>query len=278
MPSEFQSSCIETDLVKLHTFGASSVSDSIRTGFTRLSELYNSIEELIHSPLTLKALRFQQHTELLLEEALEGSVGLLDACTAARELMFTLKEKVQDLQSALRRRGADSVTESSIRAYITFRKNMKKEILKILRESKRLEGKCNAKLAFLPLDNYHFLMVIKTLRETSEITKTCLQSLLMFFSAPVNKTKYGSSFLLSKLMTVGADKEQKCLSEMGIVDVAVCDLYRQTRKGGAKVDVQMELSRLETLDDKIKGFELGLDCLFRCLIRHRVSLLNIMTP
>ncbi|GKV45149.1 hypothetical protein SLEP1_g52259 [Rubroshorea leprosula] len=232
LPSRFQSNCIEAELKRLQTFDSSSTSDTIQTGFTRLAELYNSIEELIRSPLTQQALHRQRHAELV-EVALDGSVGMLDACTAARDIILTMKEKVEDLQSAL-------LSPPIVDA------------------------------------DYHLLMVVKALRESSAITISSFWSLLLFFSMPVMKTKPGGLF--SKLIPAAAEKGQKFLSEVGMTDIAVCNLRGKIRKGDAKIDVQMELSRLETIYDKMRGLESGLDCLFRSLIRHRVSLLNILAP
>ncbi|GLT30276.1 hypothetical protein SLA2020_050840 [Shorea laevis] len=274
LPSRFQSNCIEAELKKLQTFDSSSASDTIQTGFTRLAELYNSVEELIRSPLTQQALHRQRHAELV-EVALDGSVGMLDACTAARDIILTMKEKVEDLQSALRRRGGDSSIENNIHAYISFRKRMKKEISKNLRTLKRLESNITVSLPIVDAD-YHLLMVVKALRESSAITISSFRSLLLFFSMPVMKTKPGGFFF--KLIPAAAEKGQKFLSEVGMTDIAFCNLRGKIRKGDSKIDVQMELSRLETIYDKMKGFESGLDCLFRSLIRHRVSLLNILTP
>ncbi|GFY87808.1 hypothetical protein Acr_05g0014470 [Actinidia rufa] len=52
-------------------------------------------------------------------------------------------------------------------------------------------------------------------------------------------------------------------------------LHGGIRSNDAKIDVQRTMQRLQALDATIKGLEGGLDCLFRRLIRNRVSLLNI---
>ncbi len=51
----------------------------------------------------------------------------------------------------------------------------------------------------------------------------------------------------------------------------------KSKKNDTKVHVQLTRERLETLDDGIKSLEARLDGLFRCLIQHRVTLLNILT-
>ncbi|KAK3224440.1 hypothetical protein Dsin_011465 [Dipteronia sinensis] len=127
---------IEAELNKFKTWESSSSSsasttspsgfESIQAGLIRLAELYNGIEEiLIHSPTTQQALHKQKHVKSVVE-ALDRSVGLLDPCGNTRELISNMKDQLQELQSALRRRvglGGDySSMECKIHAYTSFRK------------------------------------------------------------------------------------------------------------------------------------------------------------
>ncbi|XVF62268.1 hypothetical protein PTKIN_Ptkin08bG0203800 [Pterospermum kingtungense] len=288
LPSRLQPNSIDAELNELKTFGLLSASrtnihaggDTISTGFTRLANLYNNIEEILKSPLTRQALGHQQNVKLV-EESLEDSVGLLDACGTARDLIMMMKEQIQDLQSALRRRGGDSSIGTNILAYISFRKKLNKNIAKSLRVLERLQCKNNGAAAF-PLFGVdcHLLMVVKALRESNAIAISMFQSLLSFLSMPVMKSKAGSGWsLISKLIpVVAAERSQKLFNEVGIVDFTLYTLHGQFRRNDAKIDAQTELKRLKTLSASIKGLEAGLDCLFRCLIRNRVSLLNILTP
>ncbi|XP_022774159.1 uncharacterized protein LOC111316487 [Durio zibethinus] len=154
-----------------------------------------------------------------------------------------MEEQVQDHQSALRCRGADSSIGSNILADISFRKKLKKNLLKALRALKRLECSNNGAFPLFDVD-CHLSMVVKALRESKAIT--------IFMEKPFNAA--------------------------GIVDFTLYTLHGQVPKNDAKIDAQTELRRLETLSASVKGLEAGLDCLFRCLIRNRVSLLNILTP
>ncbi|XVF15997.1 hypothetical protein REPUB_Repub09cG0204300 [Reevesia pubescens] len=261
LPSRLQLNSIEADLNELKTFRQLSASqtidgETICTGFTRLAKLYNNIEEIIQSPLTQQALQHQQNIKLV-EEALDDSVGLLDACGTARDLIMMMKEQVQDLQSALRRRGGDSSIGSNILAYISFRKKLKKKIAKSLRMLKRLE--CNNNGAFPLFDvDCHLLMAVKALRESNGITISMFGSLLSYLSMPVMKTKAGGWSLISKLIPITAERSQKVFNEVGIVDFTLYTLHGQVRKHDAKIDVQIELRRLETLFGSINGVEAGL--------------------
>ncbi|KAK9948280.1 hypothetical protein M0R45_003864 [Rubus argutus] len=262
---------IESELNKLRTCKTSSPlrSESLLINLSGLAEMFNSIEELVHSQLTQKALNHQQ-CKILVEETLDGSVWLLDSCGNARHLLLTMKEHVQNLQSALRRR--NSRIESNVHAYFCFRKKAKKNVAKSLRDLKKMESKFGCFLHLLDVD-YNVIIVIKLLRELSAVTISIFQSLFVFLSMPV--TNRWS--LVSKLKAVtfaASDKEQKIYSEVGTVDAALASLH----KSDAKTDVRMVQLRLETLDCSITGLEAGMERLFRCLLQHRVSLLNLLTP
>lgn len=262
---------IESELNKLRTCKISSPlgSESLLINLSGLAEVFNSIEELVHSQLTQKALN-HQHCKILVEETVDGSVWLLDSCGNARDLLLTMKEHVQNLQSALRRR--NSRFESNVHDYICFRKKAKKNIAKRLRDLKKMESKFGCFLHLLDVD-YNVLIVIKLLRELSAATISMFQSLFVFLSMPV--TNRWS--LVSKLKAVtfaASEKEQKIYSEVGTVDAALYSLH----KSDAKTDVKIVQLRLETLDCSITGLEAGMERLFRCLLQHRVSLLNLLTP
>ncbi|GMN28794.1 hypothetical protein TIFTF001_002170 [Ficus carica] len=281
---------IEAQLNKLKTNWESSFSsketplgsDNILSGLADLAELYGSIKELIHSPSTQQAL-LQHHSRKVLEEALDASVGLLDACGTARDLLLRMKENVQTLQSALRRKAiGDSSIESNVQSYINFRKNAKKEVSKSLRALKTMQNV----QAFHTLDVDHPLqMVITLLRELSAIAITIFRYLFVFLSVTAaTKAKASSGWsLISKLLAptsfAASERGHKIFNEVGSVDIRLWSLQGQLRKhSGAKIDVGMVKRRLKSLDVCVEGLEAGVDSLFRCLIQHRVSLLNLLTP
>ncbi|KAK3224438.1 hypothetical protein Dsin_011463 [Dipteronia sinensis] len=284
---------IEAEFDKLRTreqYSSSSGGESVGSGLIRLAELYNSInEDVITSPCIQRALHKQQHMKLV-EEALDRSVELLDACGNARDLILNIKDQLQELQSALRRRvvgvGGDySSMECKIHAYTSFRKKLKKDIAKCLRELKRIDNNIiNIDRSFnsnMVADLEHEQLVV-VLRESSALTVYIFRSILSFLSMPDQmKTKAGGGgwSLIRKLIPAAAsERSQEIFNEVGSVDIALHCLHQQIRKSDAKIDVQIALMRLKKLDVCIRDVESGLDCLFRRLIQNRVSLLNILTP
>ncbi|KAJ1378709.1 hypothetical protein SESBI_47562 [Sesbania bispinosa] len=248
-----------------------SVTETIQSDLVVLAELYNCMEELFHSPQTHQALLHYQNGKLV-EEALCGSVTLLDACGTARDLLLALKEHVQILQSAIRRRRGDSSIESSISGYDSFRKKAKKEIAKQLGAMKRMENKVSS--FTLMGQDQHMVFLERVLREARTITISVFRSLLLFLSMPGLRTK-GSS-LISKLMPMrlfSSENEQKntCIADLN----ALCSLLGRGKHSDVKAEVQGALRVLETLNVSIDGLEGGLDCIFRRLVQIECHFLLI---
>ncbi|KAH7849631.1 hypothetical protein Vadar_020660 [Vaccinium darrowii] len=177
---------IDLELQKLKTWQSSLVSstvpasgETIRTGLVGLANLYSGVEELIQSPISQQVL-VQHRNGVLVEEALEGSIGFLDSCNMARDLLLMTKENVQDLQSVLRRKGGDLSIERSINAYNSSKKKVKKESAKCLRALKKMEKKYDS--CSLSDANYYYVShLIRVLREVSAATISVLRSFFFFF-------------------------------------------------------------------------------------------------
>lgn len=249
---------MEKQLKRLKTWDSSDSASSLQ--IEAITELYNCMQELIGCPLTHQALQHQHHH---LEKPLDMSVTLLDVCGSAREMLFLMKEHMLDLQSSLRRKGVvDSSVNSHIGAYTCFRKKARKDISKVLKALKTMESKNSIIKShshpLLDVVDHHLQMVIKILRELSGITISFFRKVLDFMCEPVFKKNIsrGWSSLFSGVVSTGSDRK---------ID-------------DAKVDVQLVKVRLGELDGSIRELEGGLDCLFRCLIQQRVSLLNLITP
>lgn len=268
---------IETQLERLKETWDSSISSSssIKAGLRGLTDLYICVHQFLQTPLTQKLLHNHQEGKHL-ENALDMSMGLLDVCGSARELMLLMKEHVQDLQSVLRRKGLDhSSIKNQINAYICFRKKARKDISKSLRSLKTMEKRSFFSKSYPPLN-----IVIKVLKELSAITISFFRKLLLFMCEPevLKKNNTQGWSVISKMVFNGYSREKRIISEVDDIDIALCSFLRRIRKSDEKADVYVIKRRLYQLDGNFRELEAELDCLFRSLIQHRVSLLNLLTP
>ncbi|KAI3969034.1 hypothetical protein MKW92_050524 [Papaver armeniacum] len=177
-----------------------------------------------------------------LDSGLDGSIILLDICSIAKDVLSQTKQSVQELQSSIRRR-SNEVSE-----YMVSRKKITKVIRKCLSDLK---------------NNKKVDTEVSMLKEVEITTLAVLESVLSFVSEPKQKNSLISKLMLTKQVS---NKETSQVME---VDTAV----KALTKGIEVNNVQKTLKALEmTLED----LEDKLEAVFRCLIKTRVSLLNIL--
>ncbi|KAI3974891.1 hypothetical protein MKX01_005005 [Papaver californicum] len=178
-----------------------------------------------------------------LDSGLEGSIMLLDVCSIIKDVLSQMKESLQELQSSIRRR-SNEVSE-----YMISRKKITKVIRKCLsdlKSGKKIEAE------------------VSMLREVEATTLVVLEAVLSFVSEP----KQNNS-MISKLMLTKRVAHNEETSEVMKVDTAV----KALSKG---IEVHNVQNTLKSLEMTLQDLEDGLESVFRCLIKHRVSLLNIL--
>ncbi|XP_027347789.1 uncharacterized protein LOC113859172 [Abrus precatorius] len=273
---------IEEELSKFISWEASLISkvETICFGLSGLANLYKCIEDLLKLPLTQQALG-QHQNEKWVNELLDCPVRFLDPLAKTRDSILSMKGSVEELQSALRRRKVGDLNmESLLSTYWTLRRNMRKECTKSLLLLKQIDESFGAPTV---LDlNDHLYAVVRVLRETSLIASSIFQSLLVFLSSPILKSKPNKWEFVSRLMQRGVfacNNQQKNINELEKVDLALSSLIMDHMSKDAEAEkIQSAHERLETLLVSIEEIENRLECLFRRLINTRVSFLNIFSP
>ncbi|KAI3979573.1 hypothetical protein MKX01_001765 [Papaver californicum] len=183
------------------------------------------------------------HDAKCLDTVLDGSIMLLDVCSTIKDVLSQMKQSAQDLQSSIRRRS------NEVDTYMTSRKKVAKVIRKCLTDLKRTANK-----------KHDLVADVSLLKEVEATTLAVFESILSFVSEP----KQNKS-LISKLMSTKGEAQQ--ISEVMKIDIALKSKEIEVK------DVQKPLKAVEM---NLQDLENGLESVFRCLIKNRVSLLNIL--
>ncbi|KAL5055480.1 hypothetical protein RYX36_036162 [Vicia faba] len=239
-----------------------------------LQNLHICIEKLVQLPLTQEAL-VKQSQEKWVDEFLEGSLRLLDTCTATKDALLHTKECARELQSIIRRkRGGELEVTIEVKKFLTSRKVVRKAIFKALENLKGNTNKC-----ILSINNnkdYQTLATVSLLKEVEMTTFSIFESLLNFMCG--TQTKRSSWSLVSKLMNSkrvsNSSSQGEDENEFAKVDNAL-ELFA-FNIGSKLSDVENLQNKLVSLGSCIQDFEEGLESLFRRLIKIRVALLNIL--
>ncbi|GKV23912.1 hypothetical protein SLEP1_g33586 [Rubroshorea leprosula] len=258
---------VDEHLSRLRTSESASTSSAISKQLGGLQDLHECIGKLLQLPLTQQALA-QEQSEKWVEEMLDGSLRILDACSTAKDSLLHTKECLRELQSIMRRkRGGEAAFLNEVRKYLASRKVMKKAIQKVLKNLKGTENKYNS--------DDQTLAMISMFREVQGADITLFESLLSFISAEKVQPKASKWSLVSKLVH---QKRVACEQEADANEFARVDAALQFLNCHKDCNSQIEnmQTELQNLDSCIQDLEEGLESLFRSLIKARVSILNIL--
>ncbi|KAL6217956.1 hypothetical protein ACLB2K_011173 [Fragaria x ananassa] len=258
----------------------SSSSSAISHKLSGLLDLHNCMNDLFQLPLTQEAF-VRERNEKWVDELLDSSLRLLDVCTAAKDALIHTKECAREIQSTMRRRrGGQTGFTNEVKKYFASRKVVKKAICKALVTLKSCEKKSMPSFSSTNKDNVAVALV-SVLREVEAVSLTVFESLLSFISGSKGQSKMRGWSFVSKLMLnkkVACDEEKSEVNEFADVDTALsCLVGQETSKSdniSCSENVQSDLQQLESCSQDI---EEGLECLFRRLIKNRVSLLNTLS-
>ncbi|KAL0438303.1 UNVERIFIED_CONTAM: hypothetical protein Slati_2313300 [Sesamum latifolium] len=111
---------VEDQLCRLRSSeGTSTSATSVNANLASLRDLHEGINNLIQMPSTQQAL-CHGSSEKWTNKLLEESLGLVDLCGFARDVLNLTKGSVQDLQSSIRRNRALLDEESDLKAIVTM--------------------------------------------------------------------------------------------------------------------------------------------------------------
>ncbi|KAL8150054.1 uncharacterized protein LOC141706458 [Apium graveolens] len=224
--------------------------------FEALKELHNTANNLLHSPVIKQTLVSHQQ-EKHVNEVSEASLCMLDACGNTKDVLLLVKDHLQELQSTFRRIsiGETAATENKLSGFCVYRKKLRKELLNC---SRTLKGMKNNEIMHSDLYSIdqNLGVVVNVLREVRATNVSIVESLMSLMSMPSPVCKSNRGSFRSKFMRVNSLSLWKN-----------CDM--KTFQTGNRI--------LEAVETAIEDLEVELDCIFRRLIRTRVSLLNIFT-
>ncbi|XP_028777262.1 uncharacterized protein LOC114733949 [Neltuma alba] len=275
LPSRSHPTTIKVDeeLNKLKTWEVTSTptSDSVRTGLSLLGHVYTSLDELLHMSSIQQAIS-QHQADHCVEELLDGSLRVLDICGITRDVLLQIKENVEALHSAVRRRKGDSSVEKSVAEYKFFTKKMKKNVKTLITDLKQMESRFGA-TPLLNLDD-QMASVIRVIREAILMNVSIFQSLLAFLVMP----KEAKWFVVARWMHKGTVEACEDTSEIANELKSVDSVLNSfASEGGRFEKMKIVHTRLEALEMAIEGLENDLQIVFRRLIKTRASLLNIIS-
>lgn len=232
---------VEDEIAHLRTCEASCSSmptvDTVESSILRLERLYTSVNDLLSLPLTQHALLRRKDGKLV-DELLDWSMRLLDVCGSIKDVLEQAKEHIRNVQSAIRRKKEGL----NINA---FSLGKMKDAKKIILALKQIDNKIGD-IALLDID-HHLLSVIRSLKDTTALSVSIFGSLLSVRSIFMSKSKSSKWSVVSSLI----------------------------HKGKKETADKHQISNEAALESHIEVIENSLECMFRTLIKTRVSLLNI---
>ncbi|QCE16827.1 hypothetical protein DEO72_LG11g3846 [Vigna unguiculata] len=254
---------------KATTFSSLFLSQNIRC----LQDLIECVEKLTHLPLTQDVL-LHEREEKWVDGVLDGSLRLLDVCSAAKDALLHTKECTREVHSMIRRkRGGEVELAAEAKKFLTSRKVVKKAISKALANLNATSKSSN--ISSTTDKDPQTLSLITLLQDTEVATLSTFQTLLQFISASTQQKSNGwlSISKLIQAKRVGCS-EVADENEFAQVDAALQSfVFAKTSKSEETKNLQRHLEKMESC---IQEFEEGLEFLFRRLIKIRVSLLNVL--
>lgn len=232
-----------------------------------LEDLHDSIPEWLQLSQTQQALCNQKHRKCI-EELLDGSLRTLDVCGILQDVLSLTKGCIWELELSFRRkRGVDLGFADEVDSYVLSRRKMRKLVSKTLSSLERME-----KQNILRKDSVEDAAALNFLREVEQINISVFESVLRFLSRL--RTKSSGWSVVSMVMP---SKRVSCQADVNEVEGLDVELLALKSSKINSLQVHGVMKRAEALELGIQETGEVLECIFRCLMKTRVSLLNIIS-
>ncbi|CAI0430263.1 unnamed protein product [Linum tenue] len=189
-------------------------------------------------------------------------------CSLVRDVLSRMKQSMQDLESSLRRRRSDSCLSSQVDSFLVCRKGLSHLASKNMKIMEKRRGTMSSEKGSNMAGD-----LVSLLWEVEEICVAEFKTLLCFVSAPRKQ----HSSMVSKLMHSKKGVERGEISET-VVEKIDAEMYAIKSSKLANAEQIHGLFRgLKGFGSRLEEAEVGLEGLFRRLLRIRVLLLNILS-
>lgn len=238
----------------------SSTSSSIYQNLCNTKHMYEHLNNYIHLPYNQQTLS-KDSIKGNLEHVLEGSLVLLDISSLVLEALSQMKESILELESALRR-GNNS---KGIETYMISRKKIGKNLSKGFMNIKKAET--------FNVVNDNENNTLRMLMEAESISMVILRYMISYLMGKKDTCHARGWSMVAKLIKYkDFNKGIEDFSDIEGLDCVLCVLSSKNSCG----DMKVLLNQLETLELGIDELYEGMDCVSRCIIKTRVSLLNVL--
>ncbi|KAA8528810.1 hypothetical protein F0562_036165 [Nyssa sinensis] len=171
LPSTFHPLIVSVEDHLYRLKASEAKSSSICGNLSSLKDFLEHINDLVQLPRTQEPLS-RERCDRWIEEVLDGSLVMLDACGTARDVLLLMKESVQELQSSLRRkRGTEFGLANEVSAYMISRKKINKMVSKRIENLKKFEK--TRSLGHMDKDS-KLLAIVRMFRELETISFSVL--------------------------------------------------------------------------------------------------------
>lgn len=234
----------------------SSDATSTSSRLTALSDLYECLDDLLRLPV-MHSCDF--------EDVLGASIRLLDLCNTTKDAFTQMRTCVQDLEASLRRREAS--VSSKIGSYLICMKKVYKMVSKCLASLKKSQNPKRKETS----------AIVRILREVEEVSILVFESLFSsLFPAKETSKQNRWSMVFKPTQTKRVHGVSEDNNEVQKLQTNLEALYKQ------KINMQLDFLKIQetqkcltALDMNMQQCEEDFDCLFRSLIKARVSILNV---